>query len=424
MTDNQPKDTNPDTSGYRLPGLDLLDRHVSDGETPCSKPGIVTLRSLLDTKEFAESDMDLPLALGRTIDNKLLFADLAKIPHLIVAGTSWTETAYAQHAIITSLLYKRRPDELKLVLIDTKKVEFSLYEPIAPQYMPLTEKNPVVTDVGGAVRTINKINALMEQRYVMLRTANAANIKDYNMKYNSGQLSPADGHQPMPYVVVLILEYSDLLMTAGMEFELPLTYIAQLARAVGIHIVLATRRPTSTIISSTVKANFPGRMAFKMSSPAESQAIFDLPGAEKLAGRGDMLFLNGDAPIRAQCAYIDEREVERVCGHIARQPTPAVPLVLPEQAEGLASRLRDAPGLEYSNLDPLFEDAALFIARTQVASTSMLQRKFCIGYNRAGRLMAQLEKASIVGPAQQACPRKVNVTGTDELEAIISKLKA
>lgn len=389
-------------------------------EVPISSPGIVSLRSLLESEEFTKTDMELPITLGKTISNEVLVADLTKIPHLIVAGLCWEETTCAQYAVINSLLYKKRPDKLKFILIDTRILDFNLYVSIASHYLAALDGEPIITDIDKAIKTIKSINTLMERRYELLRAVYSPNIKDYNKRFKKGKLNPADGHHYMPYIVVVINDYADLALTAGKDIGRPLIQTAQLARAVGIHIVIATHRSDFSFLNGFIKAKFPGRIAFNVSTPDESKNILDHPGAEMLVGRGDMLFLNGSTPVRAQCVYIDEQEVEKICQHIAQQPILSTPFKLPEPGDDK----KDAIEPDDSNLDPLFEKATQFIVQTQVASTSMLQRQFSIGYNRVGQLMDQLEAVGIVGPSQGAQPRNVYVAGEEELKEIIEQLKA
>ncbi|MBQ8046351.1 MAG: DNA translocase FtsK 4TM domain-containing protein [Prevotella sp.] len=395
-------------------------------EVPNKKPNIVSMESILNSKKFQDTKMDLPIALGKTITNEVYMADLAKIPHLLVAGATGQGKSVGLNAIITSLLYKKHPNEMKIVLIDPKKVEFSIYLPIAKHFMaclPENEEEPIITDVTKVVRTLNSLCALMDTRYDLLKLAGARNIKEYNDKYVNHKLRRTDGHEFMPYIVVVIDEFGDLIMTAGKEIEKPICRIAQLARAVGIHMVIATQRPTTNIITGTIKANFPGRMAFKVSAMIDSRTILDKPGANQLIGRGDMLFLNGSDPVRVQCAFVDTPEVERINEYIEKQPGPVEPLELPEPAvesnDGGGSVSGDIGG----SIDPLFEEAAHAIISTQQGSTSMIQRRFSIGYNRAGRLMDQLEKAGIVGPAMGSKPRDVLVSDINQLGNIISQLK-
>ena len=394
-------------------------------EVPNKKPNIVSMESVLNSKRFQETTMDLPIAIGKTITNEIYMVDLAKLPHLLVAGATGQGKSVGLNAIITSLLYKKHPNELKLVLIDPKKVEFSVYAPIAQHFMakiPDDNEEPIITDVTKVIKTLNSLCKLMDTRYDMLKQAGARNIKEYNKKYINHQLRLTDGHEYMPYIVVVIDEFGDLIMTAGKEIELPIARIAQLARAVGIHMVIATQRPTTSIITGNIKANFPGRMAFRVSAMVDSRTILDRPGANQLIGRGDMLFLSTNEPVRVQCAFIDTPEIDRINKYIANQPGPLEPMELPEPTvdeTGVAGK----GGIDGHNLDPLFEEAARTIVLSQQGSTSMIQRKFSIGYNRAGRLMDQLEKAGIVGSAQGAKPLEVLIQDENSLENILSQLR-
>ena len=393
-------------------------------EVPNNKPNIVSMESILNSKKFQETKMDLPLALGKTITNEVFMVDLAKIPHLLVAGATGQGKSVGLNAVITSLLYKKHPNELKLVLIDPKKVEFSIYSPIVNHFLakvPEESDEPIITDVTKVVRTLNSLCKLMDTRYDMLKMAGARNIKEYNDKFVNHQLNLTKGHEYMPYIVVIIDEFGDLIMTAGKEIELPIARIAQLARAVGIHMVIATQRPTTSIITGNIKANFPGRMAFKVSAMIDSRTILDRPGANQLIGRGDMLFLNGNEPVRVQCAFVDTPEVERINRFIADQPGPVEPMELPEpntEEGGIGGGTADM-----NSLDPYFEEAARAIVISQQGSTSMVQRRFSIGYNRAGRLMDQLEAAGIVGIAQGSKPREVLITDENTLNALLAKLR-
>lgn len=394
-------------------------------EVPNAKQNIVSMESILNSKRFQETTMDLPIAIGKTITNEVFMADLTKIPHLLVAGATGQGKSVGLNAIITSLLYKKHPNELKLVLIDPKKVEFSTYAPIANHFMakiPDENEEPIITDVTKVIRTLNSLCKLMDTRYDMLKAAGARNIKEYNKKYVNHQLKLTDGHEYMPYIVVVIDEFGDLIMTAGKEIEMPIARIAQLARAIGIHMVIATQRPTTSIITGNIKANFPGRMAFRVSAMIDSRTILDKPGANQLIGRGDLLFLNGNEPVRVQCAFIDTPEIEDINQYIANQPGPLEPMELPEPAtdEGGDS---ERGAIDTHNLDPLFEEAARAIVVSQQGSTSMIQRRFSIGYNRAGRLMDQMEKAGIVGIAQGSKPRDVLIQDENSLENILSQLR-
>lgn len=328
------------------------------------------------------------------------------------------------NAIITSLLYKKHPNELKIVLVDPKKVEFSIYSPIANRFMAAVEENeeePIITDVQKVVNTLKGLCVLMDERYDRLKAAGARNIKEYNRKFLNHHLNPEEGHEYMPYIVVVIDEFGDLMLTAGKEIEIPITRIAQLARAVGIHMIIATQRPTTSIITGNIKANFPGRIAFRVGSMMDSRIILDRSGAQQLVGRGDMLYLNGGEPVRVQCAFVDTPEVVKVCRFIADQPGPVTPLLIPEPAA------EDAPGIgggfDTDNLDPLFEKVARYVVINQQGSTSKIQREFGVGYNRAGRLMDKLQKAGIVGEARGAKPREVLIGDENSLSRILSCIK-
>lgn len=393
-------------------------------EVPNAKPSIVSMFSILNSKKFQESNMDLPIALGRTITNDVFVVDLAKIPHLLVAGATGQGKSVGLNAIITSLLYKKHPNELKIVLVDPKKVEFSVYSPIAKSFMAAIDENedePIITDVKKVVKTLKGLCVLMDERYDMLKVAGARNLKEYNNKFLNHHLNPEEGHKFMPYIVVIIDEFGDLILTSGREIEMPITRIAQLARAVGIHMIIATQRPTATIITGNIKANFPGRIAFRVGSMIDSRTILDRPGAQQLVGRGDMLYLNGGEPVRVQCAFVDTIEVDKVNKFIANQPGPIHPLEIPEPIS--EDDNSNAEGLDTNNVDPLFEDAARTIVVTQQGSTSMIQRRFSIGYNRAGRLMDQLESAGIVGAAQGSKPREVLISDENSLEALLTTLR-
>ena len=393
-------------------------------EVPNANAKIVSMESILNSKKFQETKMELPIALGKTITNEVFMVDLAKIPHLLVAGATGQGKSVGLNAIITSLLYKKHPNELKLVLIDPKKVEFSVYSRITNKFMAAVpdEEEPIITDVTKVVRTLNSLCVLMDSRYDLLKKAGARNIKEYNQKYVNHKLRLTDGHEYMPYIVVIIDEFGDLIMTAGKEVELPIARIAQLARAVGIHMIIATQRPTTSIITGNIKANFPGRIAFKVTSAIDSKTILDRTGANQLIGRGDMLYLNGNEPVRVQCAFVDTPEIERINEYICEQPGPIEPMELPEPAneEGGAG---GNGSVDARNLDPFFEEAAHAIVLSQQGSTSMIQRRFSIGYNRAGRLMDQMEAAGIVGAAQGSKPREVLIQDENQLNNLLMALR-
>ena len=402
-------------------------------EVPNAKPSIVSMESILNSKKFQESTMELPCAVGKTITNEVFMFDLAKAPHLLVAGATGQGKSVGLNVIITSLLYKKHPAELKIVLVDPKKVEFSIYNPLINHFLakvPDDDADPIITDVTKVVRTLNSLCKLMDKRYDLLKEVGARNIKEYNKKFLERKIVPQNadpscmGHGFMPYVVVVIDEFGDLIMTAGKEIELPIARIAQLARAVGIHMVIATQRPTTTIITGNIKANFPARIAFKVSAGIDSKTILDRTGAQQLIGRGDMLYLGGAEPIRVQCAFVDTPEVERINNFIADQQSYNMPFELPEPDTPEAD-LGDGgdKDVDMQHLDPLFEDAARLIVINQSGSTSLIQRKFAIGYNRAGRLMDQLEKAGVVGSAMGSKPREVMIQDEMSLNNLLSALR-
>ena len=349
--------------------------------------------------------------------------DLCKMPHMLVAGATGQGKSVGLNAIITSLLYKKHPAELKFVLVDPKKVEFSIYSVIEHHFLAKLPdgEDAIITDVTKVVQTLNSICVEMDTRYDLLKAAHVRNIKEYNEKFINRQLNPEKGHKFMPYIVVVIDEFGDLIMTAGKEVELPIARIAQLARAVGIHMIIATQRPTTNIITGTIKANFPARVAFRVSAMIDSRTILDRPGANQLIGRGDMLFLQGADPVRVQCAFIDTPEVAEITKFIAKQQGYPTAFYLPEYV-GEDGGGNDLGDVDMGRLDPLFEDAARLIVIHQQGSTSLIQRKFAIGYNRAGRLMAQLEKAGIVGPAQGSKAREVLCVDDNDLQMRLNNL--
>ncbi len=392
-------------------------------EVPNAKPTTVSMESILNSKKFQETTMDLPCAVGKTITNEVFMFDLAKAPHLLVAGATGQGKSVGLNAIITSLLYKKHPAELKIVLVDPKKVEFSVYSSIDKHFLakvPDEEADPIITDVTKVVRTLNSLCKEMDTRYDLLKMAQARNIKEYNKKFIDRQLNPNNGHRYMPYIVVVIDEFGDLIMTAGKEVELPIARIAQLARAVGIHMIIATQRPTTNIITGTIKANFPSRIAFRVGAMIDSRTILDRPGAQQLIGRGDMLYLNGGEPVRVQCAFVDTPEVERINQFIAQQQGYLSAFELPEP-DMPDDDMGEAADVDMQHLDPMFEDAARLIVVNQSGSTSLIQRKFAIGYNRAGRLMDQLEKAGVVGAAHGSKPREVLIQDENSLENLLTQ---
>ena len=392
-------------------------------EVPNSNPKIVSGQSIIGSKKFQESTYDLPIAFGKTITNEVFMVDLCKMPHVLVAGATGQGKSVGLNAIITSLLYKKHPAELKFVLVDPKKVEFSIYSVIEHHFLAKLPDggDAIITDVTKVVQTLNSVCVEMDTRYDLLKMAHVRNIKEYNEKFVNRRLNPEKGHKFMPYIVVVIDEFGDLIMTAGKEIELPIARIAQLARAVGIHMIIATQRPTTNIITGTIKANFPARVAFRVSAMMDSRTILDRPGANQLIGRGDMLFLQGADPVRVQCAFIDTPEVEEITKFIAKQQGYPTAFFLPEYvSEDGGSDLGD---VDMGRLDPLFEEAARLIVIHQQGSTSLIQRKFSIGYNRAGRIMDQLEKAGIVGPTQGSKARDVLCMDENDLEMRLNNLQ-
>ncbi len=393
-------------------------------EVPNKNPKIVSMESLLNSKRFQETRYDLPIALGKTITNEVFMVDLAKLPHLLVAGATGQGKSVGLNAIITSLLYKKHPAELKFVMIDPKKVEFSVYTPIERHFLAKLPENedPIITDVKKVVETLKSLCQLMDHRYDLLKKAHVRNVKEYNAKFKARKLNPENGHEFMPYIVIIIDEFGDLIMREGKEVELPLSRIAQLARAVGMHMVIATQRPTTNIITGTIKANFPARMAFKVMSVVDSRTILDRTGANQLVGRGDMLFLTGNDPVRVQCAFVDTPEVERIAAFISEQQGYLSAYELPEVEDDGGGLENSGADVDQGSLDSMFKECARLIVIEQSGSTSLLQRKLGIGYNRAGRIMDQLEKCKIVGPTRGSKPREVLVPDEVALDAVLENL--
>ncbi len=388
-------------------------------EVPNKDAQIVSIRSILSSKAYQESKADLPMAMGATISNEVYIADLTSMPHLLVAGTTGTGKSVGLNTILASILYKKHPAEVKFVLVDPKMVEFSLYSCIERHYLaklPL-EDEAIITDTSKVVPTLNSLCIEMDNRYKLLKLANVRNIKAYNGKFIGRRLNPEKGHRYMPYIVVVIDEFSDLLMTAGKDVEDPITRLAQKARAVGIHLILATQRPSANIITGVIRANFPGRIAFKVTQQMESRIILDRSGAQRLIGRGDMLFLRDGELDRVQCAFTDTDEVERICNWIADQPgyedAYMLPEYIPEGESGSGSGSGLGGGGNMTDRDPLFEAAARHIIESGIASTTSVQRHFRIGFPRAGNIMDQLEKAGIVGPTMGAKPRAILMDSVD-----------
>jgi len=391
-------------------------------EVPNQNPEVVSMRSIISSKKFQESTAELPIALGKTISNETYMFDLAKMPHILVAGATGQGKSVGVNVIITSLLYKKHPAELKFVFIDPKKVELNLYSIIEKHYLAKlpNEEEPVITNIQKVKYTLTSINIEMDGRYDLLKKAHARNVKEYNKKFTSRRLNPMKGHKYMPYIVVIIDEFADLIMTAGKEIELPIARIAQLARAVGIHMIIATQRPSVTIITGVIKANFPARIAFKVASMIDSRTILDQPGANQLIGKGDMLISANSDITRVQCAFVDTPEVEKVCAFIAGQRGYPTAFLLPEY---VGDEEGASPGdVDLNNKDEMFEDCARVIVMNQIGSTSMIQRKFSIGYNRAGRIMDQLEAAGIVGPSEGSKARQVLIQDEYSLEQLLNSL--
>lgn len=391
-------------------------------EVPNKDPQIVSMHSVIASKRFQECDYDLPVALGRTITNEIFMFDLCKMPHLLVAGATGQGKSVGLNAIITSLLYKKHPSEMKMVLIDPKMVEFNIYSTIEKHYLaklPDSEK-AIITDVTKVTQTLNSLTTEMDERYELLMKAKVRNIKEYNEKFIKRRLNPNKSHRYLPYIVVVIDEFGDLIMTAGKEIEMPIARIAQKARAVGMHMVIATQRPTTNIITGTIKANFPARMAFRVTSQIDSRTILDMGGANQLIGRGDMLFSQGSDLVRVQCAFVDTPEVEGIAHYIGKQRGYETAFHLPEYI--IADSEKTSSAIDTNERDALFEEAARLIVVHQQGSTSLIQRKFSVGYNRAGRIMDTMEATGIVGPAQGSKPRDVYVADEYSLEKILNSL--
>ncbi len=391
-------------------------------EVPNRNPEIVSMKSVIANKRFQESTYDLPIVLGKTISNETYVVDLARMPHLLVAGATGQGKSVGLNAIITSLLYKKHPSELKLVLVDPKKVELTLYAKLEKHFLaklPDVEE-PIITDTQKVINTLNSLTVEMDARYDLLKKAHVRNIKEYNAKFRERRLNPEHGHRFLPYIILIIDEFADLIMTAGREIETPIARLAQLARAIGIHLIIATQRPTTNIITGVIKANFPARIAFRVTSMIDSRTILDSPGANQLIGRGDMLISTGSDLIRVQCAFIDTPEIERIVDFVSQQQGYPSAFLLPEAPSDANDALAD---IDLNSRDSLFEEAARLIVMHQQGSTSLIQRKFSIGYNRAGRIMDQLEKAGIVGPADGSKPRQVLIVDDISLEQLLNRLQ-
>ncbi|MDR1758115.1 MAG: DNA translocase FtsK [Bacteroidales bacterium] len=390
-------------------------------EVPNKNPKIVSMREIIEADRFVNNKFDLPIGLGKTISNESFVVDLAKMPHLLMAGATGQGKSVGLNAIIASLLYKKHPAELKFVMIDPKKVEFSLYSIIEKHYLaklPDVEE-PIITDFKKVVRTLKSLCKEMDDRYVLLQKAKVRNLKEYNAKFCNRQLLPTNGHRYLPYIVLIIDEFGDLIMTAGKEVEMPIARLAQLARAIGIHLIIATQRPSVNIITGIIKANFPARVAFRVSSKIDSRTILDGSGADQLIGKGDMLISTGSDLIRLQCAFVDTPEVEQIVKHIEGQQSYPDAFLLPEVLEDENGKGLDDDGLSPEDMDDMLVEAARLIVNTQQGSTSLIQRKLSLGYNRAGRIMDQLEDLGIVGPGAGSKPREVRIKALESLDEML-----
>ena len=390
-------------------------------EVPNIRKSVVSMKTLLASEKFQTSQYSLPIAIGKKIDNENFIVDLASMPHLLMAGATGQGKSVGLNAILVSRLYKKHPSQLKFVLVDPKKVELSLYRVIEKHFLAKLpgEEDAIITDTKKVISTLNALCIEMDNRYDLLKEAGCRNIKEYNEKFTARKLNPEKGHQYLPFIVLVVDEFADLIMTAGKEVEMPIARLAQLARAVGIHLIIATQRPSVNIITGTIKANFPARIAFKVSSKIDSRTILDAGGAEQLIGKGDMLVSYNGEITRLQCAFVDTPEVDRVCNFIAEQKGYPQAFLLPEYTD---EKDTDASGFDAGDRDPLFEDAAKLIVNAQMGSTSLIQRRMKLGYNRAGRLMDQLESAGIVGPSQGSKPREVLYKTDTELYDFLQNL--
>ncbi|MEY8760061.1 FtsK/SpoIIIE family DNA translocase [Chryseobacterium tongliaoense] len=393
-------------------------------EVPRKNPTMVSMRSVIASQKFQNTDMDLPVVFGKTISNEIFMADLSKMPHLLMAGATGQGKSVGINAILTSLLYKKHPSELKFVMVDPKKVELSLYSKIERHYLAKLPDvdEAIITDTNKVINTLNSLCVEMDTRYDLLKNAFCKNLKEYNKKFTERKLNPENGHRYLPYIVLVVDEFADLIMTAGKEVELPIARLAQLARAVGIHLIVATQRPSVNVITGMIKANFPARAAFRVISSVDSRTILDSTGADQLIGKGDMLYFNGNEILRLQCAFVDTPEVERIAEFIGEQKGYASAFLLPEYvSEDSTSTVGT---FDPNEKDALFEDAARIIVSTQQGSTSMLQRQLKLGYNRAGRIMDQLEASGIVGGFNGAKAREVLISDLHSLEQFLEDLRS
>ncbi|MGB0165647.1 MAG: DNA translocase FtsK 4TM domain-containing protein [Luteibaculum sp.] len=390
-------------------------------EVPNTHPDMVSMRTLIKGEKFQNTKFELPVALGKTISNETFIADLAKMPHLLMAGATGQGKSVGLNAILVSLMYKKHPAQIKFVLVDPKKVELNLFNKIERHYLAKLpdEEEAIITDTSKVVKTLNSLCVEMDHRYELLKDAQVRNIKEYNQKFINRRLNPELGHKYLPYIVLVVDEFADLIMTAGKEVELPIARLAQLARAIGIHLIIATQRPSVNIITGIIKANFPARIAFRVTSKVDSRTILDSGGAEQLIGRGDMLFSTGNDLVRLQCGFVDTPEVENICDYVGEQRAYPSAFMLPEVADDNESG--SGGDISDEDLDELFEDAARIIVNHQQGSTSLLQRKLKLGYNRAGRIVDQLEAAGVVGPFEGSKARKVLIPDEVSLEQFLSQ---
>ena len=388
-------------------------------EVPNKNPTMVPMKTVIASAKFQEAEMELPIALGKTISNETFVVDLAKMPHLLMAGATGQGKSVGLNAVLTSLLYKKHPAEVKFVLVDPKKVELTLFNKIERHYLAKLPdvEDAIITDNSKVINTLNSLCIEMDNRYSLLKDAMVRNIKEYNDKFKSRKLNPEQGHRFLPYIILVVDEFADLIMTAGKEVETPIARLAQLARAIGIHLIIATQRPSVNVITGMIKANFPARIAFRVTSKIDSRTILDTGGADQLIGRGDMLFSNGNDLVRVQCAFVDTPEVEKIVDFIGSQKAYATAYLLPEYVGEESTMKLD---MDISERDALFREAAEIIVTAQQGSASLLQRKLKLGYNRAGRLIDQLEAAGIVGPFEGSKARSVNITDLSSLDNFLN----
>jgi S-DNA-T family DNA segregation ATPase FtsK/SpoIIIE len=387
-------------------------------EVPNKSAKIVSMKSLISSKRFQDAEMELPLALGKTISNETFVVDLAKMPHLLMAGATGQGKSVGINSILTSLLYKKHPSEIKFILVDPKKVELTLFNKIERHYLAKLpdSSEPIITDNREVIKTLNSLCTEMEQRYELLKNGMCRNIKEYNQKFKKRKINPNDGHKFLPYLVLVVDEFADLIMTTGKEVETPIARLAQLARAVGIHLIIATQRPSVNVITGLIKANFPARIAFRVTSKIDSRTILDSGGADQLIGRGDMLFTQGNELVRLQCGFVDTEEIEKITEIIGAQKGYSNAYLLPEFIDEEINNNE----VNVEDRDPLFREAAEVIVNAQQGSASLLQRKMKLGYNRAGRIIDQLEAAGIVGKFEGSKARAVLVRSIAELDQLLN----